>query len=157
MLKCVISLAFINSLFYQIKLLLRSWQWRSFLFVTEPTISDDLIKLKLTCVNFKLTSKYGFTFVNENPFYPWKLLKSSNRIWSPTLFILFSGWLEPLLDRIAENKSNVVTPVIDVIDDDTLKYQYSSAQSTSVGGFDWNLQVGESKWKYYRCEPSLFH
>ena len=52
-----------------------------------------------------------------------------------------SGWLEPLLDRIAENKSNVVTPVIDVIDDETLKYQFSSAQSTSVGGFDWNLQV----------------
>ena len=69
-----------------------------------------------------------------------------NELWSiwtyfshPFLFI--SGWLEPLLDRIAENKSNVVTPVIDVIDDETLKYQFSSAQSTSVGGFDWNLQV----------------
>lgn len=51
-----------------------------------------------------------------------------------------SGWLEPLLDRIAENKSNVVTPIIDVLDDSTLRYQYSSARSTSVGGFDWNLQ-----------------
>ncbi|PVD30435.1 hypothetical protein C0Q70_09701 [Pomacea canaliculata] len=50
------------------------------------------------------------------------------------------GWLEPLLDRIAENKSNVVCPVIDVIEDETLKYQYGSAKATSIGGFDWNLQ-----------------
>ena len=51
-----------------------------------------------------------------------------------------SGWLEPLLDRIAENRSNVVAPIIDVLADDTLKYTFSSARSTSVGGFDWNLQ-----------------
>ena len=50
------------------------------------------------------------------------------------------GWLEPLLDRIAENRSNVVTPIIDVLDDNTLRYQYSSAAGTSIGGFDWNLQ-----------------
>jgi len=51
-----------------------------------------------------------------------------------------SGWLEPLLDRIAENRSNVVAPIIDVVADDSLRYQFSSARSTSVGGFDWNLQ-----------------
>ena len=45
-----------------------------------------------------------------------------------------------MLDRIAESASNVVTPVIDVVDDETLRYQFSSAKSTSVGGFDWNLQ-----------------
>ncbi|CAG5120831.1 unnamed protein product, partial [Candidula unifasciata] len=50
------------------------------------------------------------------------------------------GWLEPLLDRIAANETNVVCPVIDVIEDDTLKYQYSNARSTSIGGFDWNMQ-----------------
>nr|KAG5704807.1 hypothetical protein BaRGS_015190 [Batillaria attramentaria] len=50
------------------------------------------------------------------------------------------GWLEPLLDRIAANKSNVVCPVIDVIEDETLRYQYGSAKSTSIGGFDWNMQ-----------------
>ncbi|GFS11595.1 polypeptide N-acetylgalactosaminyltransferase [Elysia marginata] len=50
------------------------------------------------------------------------------------------GWLEPLLDRIARNESYVVCPVIDVIDDETLRYQYSRAASTSIGGFDWNLQ-----------------
>ena len=53
---------------------------------------------------------------------------------------LNSGWLEPLLDRIADDWSNVVTPVIDVIEDGTFKYLYGSAKSTSVGGFDWNLQ-----------------
>lgn len=50
------------------------------------------------------------------------------------------GWLEPLLDRIGENKSNAVTPVIDVIEDDSFRYQYGSAKSTSIGGFDWSLQ-----------------
>ena len=52
----------------------------------------------------------------------------------------FAGWLEPLLGRIAENMTHVVTPVIDVIDDTSLRYQYSSAKTTSIGGFDWNLQ-----------------
>ena len=55
-------------------------------------------------------------------------------------YLYSAGWLEPLLERIAESESNVVTPVIDVIDDETLRYQYSSAKATSVGGFDWNLQ-----------------
>ena len=44
-----------------------------------------------------------------------------------------------MLDRIADNHSNVVTPVIDVIDAETLHYQFSSAKNTFVGGFDWNL------------------
>lgn len=50
------------------------------------------------------------------------------------------GWLEPLLDRIAENETNVVTPIIDVLDDKNLQYHWSSAKGTSVGGFDWNMQ-----------------
>lgn len=44
-----------------------------------------------------------------------------------------------MLDRIAENWSNVVVPVIDVISDETLKYMHSSAKHISVGGFDWGL------------------
>jgi polypeptide N-acetylgalactosaminyltransferase len=31
--------------------------------------------------------------------------------------------------------------VIDVIDDDTLEFHYGDSKATSVGGFDWNLQV----------------
>ena len=52
-----------------------------------------------------------------------------------------AGWLEPLLDEIAKNRTTVVCPVIDVIDDTTLEYHYQKASGTSVGGFDWNLQV----------------
>eukprot|EP00096_Caligus_rogercresseyi_P012238 TRINITY_DN506_c0_g1_i5.p1 TRINITY_DN506_c0_g1~~TRINITY_DN506_c0_g1_i5.p1 ORF type:complete len:614 (-),score=127.29 TRINITY_DN506_c0_g1_i5:1253-3094(-) len=48
------------------------------------------------------------------------------------------GWLEPLLDRIARKKTNVVCPVIDVISDDT--FAYHNGGSVNVGGFDWNLQ-----------------
>jgi len=51
-----------------------------------------------------------------------------------------AGWLEPLLDRIATNQSNVVAPVIDVIDDKTMQYKFAGAKATNVGGFDWNLQ-----------------
>lgn len=53
----------------------------------------------------------------------------------------FSGWLEPLLDRIAREASTVVCPVIDVIDDSSLEFHYRDAGGVNVGGFDWNLQV----------------
>jgi polypeptide N-acetylgalactosaminyltransferase len=64
----------------------------------------------------------------------------------PTLTFLDShiecspGWLEPLLDRIARNSSNVVSPVIDSISDRTFGYSATNSQSTAVGGFNWNLQ-----------------
>ena len=49
------------------------------------------------------------------------------------------GWLEPLLDRIAKNKTTVVCPIIDIINDTTFEYIYSSVEHTPVGGFDWSL------------------
>lgn len=49
------------------------------------------------------------------------------------------GWIEPMLDRIAKNWTTVVTPVIDVINDDTFGFQFQDAKATSVGGFDWNM------------------
>lgn len=50
------------------------------------------------------------------------------------------GWLEPLLDRIAKDPTNVVCPVIDVISDDTLEFFFRDSTGVNVGGFDWNLQ-----------------
>uniref|UniRef100_A0A0N5ADE3 Polypeptide N-acetylgalactosaminyltransferase n=1 Tax=Syphacia muris TaxID=451379 RepID=A0A0N5ADE3_9BILA len=49
------------------------------------------------------------------------------------------GWIEPLLSRIAENSTYVVTPVIDTIDLDTLQFHLSGHNRMSVGGFSWGL------------------
>lgn len=54
------------------------------------------------------------------------------------------GWLEPLLERIYINRSNVVCPVIDVISLDTLAYSTIRGPPGVRGGFNWNLQF---KWK----------
>ncbi|XP_063236763.1 putative polypeptide N-acetylgalactosaminyltransferase 9 isoform X2 [Bacillus rossius redtenbacheri] len=51
-----------------------------------------------------------------------------------------TGWLEPLLDRIARDSTTVVCPVIDVIDDTTLEFHWRDSGGVNVGGFDWNLQ-----------------
>jgi len=51
-----------------------------------------------------------------------------------------TGWLEPLLNQIKLNETNVVTPMIDIIDKSTFEYKYSTNSRVSVGGFDWNLQ-----------------
>ena len=70
------------------------------------------------------------------------------------------GWLLPLLDPISQNRTVVVTPVIDVINDMTLKYNFGTADSISVGGFDWNLQFNwhalperEKKRRKHHLEP----
>ncbi|KFD55938.1 hypothetical protein M513_03062 [Trichuris suis] len=57
------------------------------------------------------------------------------------------GWLEPLLARISQDKTVVVCPVIDVINDRT--FQYQKGIDIFRGGFNWNLQF-----RWYSTPPS---
>lgn len=47
-------------------------------------------------------------------------------------------WLEPLLQRIKENRKAVLCPIIDVIDDKTLEYYASNLEYFQIGGFTWS-------------------
>ena len=53
------------------------------------------------------------------------------------------GWLEPLLDRLAESPANVAVPVIDVISDKTLAYNAMMTpradDPVNIGGFNWGM------------------
>jgi len=55
---------------------------------------------------------------------------------------LLLGWLDPLIARIKEDETNVLVPLIDVIDQETFSYMHHSITRVSdifVGGFDWGL------------------
>ncbi|RWS08150.1 polypeptide N-acetylgalactosaminyltransferase 13-like protein [Dinothrombium tinctorium] len=47
------------------------------------------------------------------------------------------GWLEPLLARIAQSRSHVVCPVIDIIHDET--FAFARSFDLHWGGMNWNL------------------
>uniref|UniRef100_A0A8D8Z432 Polypeptide N-acetylgalactosaminyltransferase n=1 Tax=Cacopsylla melanoneura TaxID=428564 RepID=A0A8D8Z432_9HEMI len=49
------------------------------------------------------------------------------------------GWLEPLMDRIGRDRSTVVCPVIDILDDSSLEYRFQKSNMMFVGGFNWKL------------------
>eukprot|EP00039_Didymoeca_costata_P020122 m.340131 g.340131 ORF g.340131 m.340131 type:complete len:672 (+) comp19152_c0_seq1:93-2108(+) len=48
------------------------------------------------------------------------------------------GWLEPMLQRIKDNRKTAVTPVIDAIDHDTWKY-LGGPETTTRGVFSWSM------------------
>ncbi|XP_062972528.1 polypeptide N-acetylgalactosaminyltransferase 3 [Elgaria multicarinata webbii] len=56
----------------------------------------------------------------------------------------FYGWLEPLLARIAENYTRVVSPDISTIDLNTFEFIKPSpfGQNHNRGNFDWSLSFG---------------
>lgn len=56
-------------------------------------------------------------------------------------------WLEPLLQRISENRTNVVCPIIDIINADTFEYVSSPIVR---GGFNWGLHF-----KWDSVQPNL--
>eukprot|EP00062_Callorhinchus_milii_P012565 gi/632959799/ref/XP_007895828.1/ PREDICTED: polypeptide N-acetylgalactosaminyltransferase 15 [Callorhinchus milii] len=68
------------------------------------------------------------------------------------------GWLEPLLDRIANDRTRVVSPVIDVIDWKTFQYYHSVDLQRGV--FNWKLDFHwepipkyQQKWRQSPISP----
>ena len=46
------------------------------------------------------------------------------------------GWLEPLLDLIRQNDTNVAAPSIQILDQDTFRFGQTARAN---GGFNWNM------------------
>ena len=57
------------------------------------------------------------------------------------------GWLEPLLARISEDQTHVVTPDIEVIDHKT--FHYAQRHEPSIGIFNWEMRF---KWRKMNAE-----
>lgn len=58
-------------------------------------------------------------------------------------YSLFKDWLRPMIARLAEKPYSVVSPVIDIINDNTLEYSTFLGDEVNFGIFDWSLNF---KW-----------
>ncbi|KAM6958880.1 polypeptide N-acetylgalactosaminyltransferase 15-like [Aplochiton taeniatus] len=64
-----------------------------------------------------------------------------------------SGWLEPLLERVSQDRTGVVSPVMDVLDGPT--FQYIATPWPVRGVFDWRLDFHwESKPGFLKKQDS---
>lgn len=61
------------------------------------------------------------------------------------------GWLQPLLARIANDRSVVAVPRIDTIKDTDMSYRYN--KDTGINGFHWTLIFD---WYVHRTLFSIF-
>jgi len=61
------------------------------------------------------------------------------------------GWLEPLIYRIVQDHRNVVCPIIDSVDPDSMVY---TAGGLDVVAFDWGLRQAFPKREMHETEPS---
>ncbi|KAG0436397.1 hypothetical protein HPB47_017965 [Ixodes persulcatus] len=58
------------------------------------------------------------------------------RVWADNS----SPKLEPLLHPIQEDRTTVVWPIIDIVDDHSLQYKGKGAEYLMLGGFNWKAE-----------------
>ncbi|CAG9786599.1 unnamed protein product [Diatraea saccharalis] len=77
-------------------------------------------------------------------------IRATKDVTTPVVIFLDShcectiGWLEPLLDSIAQDPTTVTSPMVDDIHDSTFEYMAQNTNEIFLGGFNWELKF---KWK----------
>ena len=91
--------------------------------------------------------------------FAWSRISGFNRSTAEVVTFLDSsvevteGWLEPLLQRIQADSSNIAVPVVDGINEDTFSYlpknTFRANDLVEVGTFDWDLMTNTHPVKGY--------
>ncbi|CAF3866447.1 unnamed protein product [Adineta steineri] len=101
----------------------------------KKPLDDYIKKLKIVSI-IRLKKREGLI---RSRLAGAEAVKSDVLIYLDSHIEVTQGWLEPLLDPISRNRTIIVTPIIDSIDDTSFKYVASKLDPVGVGGFDWNL------------------